>query len=1061
MRLLCAKTQTLHEFVGDAIPPYAALSHTWETDEITFQDITNGHSYRESKKGWAKVIKCCQQAVEDALEFVWIDTCCIDKSNSNELQEAINSMFKCHPGLNAEPQEKQSALQDYMRARWFTRGWTLQELLAPPSVRFFDSTWLEFGDKISLREQISEATGISQEVLVDSVIDIHRAMNSTSIAQRMSWASRRTTTKEEDMAYCLLGIFDANMPLLYGEGPKAFQRLQEEIMKRLDDQSILAWGFSLKDNTLWSVSTALARSPRDFHNCGGIASRGAAAPGDGFSISQRGLRLDLPVFGDFGNGDILYCILNCTMMTRGSKTATPRLLAVPLARCLSRTDGAKPKPDEYYRLFTHNRKPSKMKTAQDFPRLKLCDPCSRLLTEYRDEANPDPNSIRYHMWYEARGYEYCRTRRELERASVFGCVFCKAVAGRDHRYHRQQEDDSNASDDSEDETGLLFDERRPAWYPPLDEELGLSIRYQWVDNVLWIWSRSGIEWSGGDLSWAMYATPGDPAASVVHAQALLQDLESPESFAEARGWMDECLANHDECPAHLPTDLPTRLIEVSRLGDPESARLCETRGQKGHYCALSYCWGGDQVLKTLRERYDRYQKELPYDQLPQTIKDAFQVTRSMGLKYIWIDAFCIIQDSDEDKQAEMAKMMGIYQKTQFTISVASASAATQGFLQTDYHDPSIGAFYHPLRVKEDIMGSVIISEGSSSFASVSAHQQPINTRGWTLQEALLTPRLLIFTNMHMVWKCQTGYQPDFHATSRDSRERREEDSPWRFWSTLCGYLFTPLKELDELAGLETPQTGKAFNALGGTYTTWHYILNKYSTRQLTVESDRLPAISAIAQAFAAHFKTEYYAGLWGRFLVHDLMWENWLSNPNATKSGAPSWSWATMKGELHYDRGNTDYARAEVVSCKTTPVSDENPFGAVTGGELVIRGHVNKLWLIGGEPFARKLFDNKDKAIADVEFISDGGLEDWNGRRTAVLCLVLGDKPGSVMHRDYPSCCPNYVTRCPESTRCRMMVLVESLDREGCYERIGLAKAETYKKPCWWEKCEKMTVTVV
>lgn len=365
MRLLCAKTQTLHEFVGDAIPPYAALSHTWETDEITFQDITNGHSYRESKKGWAKVIKCCQQAVEDALEFVWIDTCCIDKSNSNELQEAINSMFKwyemsiecyvyisdfSHPGLNAEPQEKQSALQDYMRARWFTRGWTLQELLAPPSVRFFDSTWLEFGDKISLREQISEATGISQEVLVDSVIDIHRAMNSTSIAQRMSWASRRTTTKEEDMAYCLLGIFDANMPLLYGEGPKAFQRLQEEIMKRLDDQSILAWGFSLKDNTLWSVSTALARSPRDFHNCGGIASRGAAAPGDGFSISQRGLRLDLPVFGDFGNGDILYCILNCTMMTRGSKTATPRLLAVPLARCLSRTDGAKPKPDEYYRL---------------------------------------------------------------------------------------------------------------------------------------------------------------------------------------------------------------------------------------------------------------------------------------------------------------------------------------------------------------------------------------------------------------------------------------------------------------------------------------------------------------------------------------------------------------------------------------------------------------------------------------------------------------------------------------------------------------------------------------
>ncbi|EHK19258.1 uncharacterized protein TRIVIDRAFT_128433, partial [Trichoderma virens Gv29-8] len=357
---------------------------------------------------------------------------------------------------------------------------------------------------------------------------------------------------------------------------------------------------------------------------------------------------------------------------------------------------------------------------------------------------------------------------------------------------------------------------------------------------------------------------------------------SPESFAEARGWMDECLISHHECPAHLPADLPTRLIEVSRLGEPESARLCETGGQKGHYCALSYCWGGDQVLKTLRERYSQYQKELPYDQLPQTIKDAFQVTRSMGLRYIWIDAFCIIQDSNEDKQTEMAKMMGIYQKTQFTISAASALAATKGFLHTNYHDSSLGTFYHPLR--------------------------PINTRGWTLQEALLTPRLLIFTNMHMVWKCQSGYQPDFHATSRDANERRRgEDSPWR------------------------------------TYSTWHSILNKYTTRQLTEENDRLPAISAIAQAFAAHFKTEYHAGLWGRFLVHDLMWENWLSNPNATKTGAPSWSWATMKGELQYDGGNTDYARAEVVSCRTTPVSDKNPFGAVTGGDLVIRGHLNKL----------------------------------------------------------------------------------------------------------------------
>ena len=133
-----------------------------------------------------------------------------------------------------------------------------------------------------------------------------------------------------------------------------------------------------------------------------------------------------------------------------------------------------------------------MPIPADFPRLKLCEPCSRLFTDYED------GSIQFDMWYEEDGYDYTRIRQDLERAAVFGCVFCKAVASHDLNY---------TEDSSEHSTEICFNEPRPTWYPPLDEELKLQIRYNWVDNILDIGSRSGIEWSGGGSKWSIYTTP--------------------------------------------------------------------------------------------------------------------------------------------------------------------------------------------------------------------------------------------------------------------------------------------------------------------------------------------------------------------------------------------------------------------------------------------------------------------------------------------------------------------------------------------------------------------------
>ncbi|KAG6364315.1 hypothetical protein INS49_005915 [Diaporthe citri] len=254
MRLLNATTYRFHEYVGRDVPEYAVLSHIWGEGEVTFHDMRPEAPPEiwKAKSGWDKIEKCCLRALADSIQFVWVDTCCIDKSSSAELQEAINSMFRwyeesteCYAFMaDFEALPGDVEMRQLKSARWWTRGWTLQELLAPESVRFFDWQWREFGDKVSLRQQIAAVTGISEATLLGTVIGSRQALGRVSVAQRMSWAARRGTTRAEDTAYSLLGIFGVNMPLLYGEGgTAAFQRLQVEIMGSSPDQSLLAWGF--------------------------------------------------------------------------------------------------------------------------------------------------------------------------------------------------------------------------------------------------------------------------------------------------------------------------------------------------------------------------------------------------------------------------------------------------------------------------------------------------------------------------------------------------------------------------------------------------------------------------------------------------------------------------------------------------------------------------------------------------------------------------------------------------------------------------------------------------
>lgn len=247
MRLLHANDFTFHEFF-DEIPPYAILSHRWGDDEVTLKDMQK-RWFVPNKEGFKKIRYCANQALKDGFKYIWVDTCCILKTSSAELSEAINSMYRwyknselCYVYLADVRKDNWEA--EFRKSRWFTRGWTLQELLAPRKVYFYTVDWTYIGSKRkSMAPIIAEITGINQQYLNGSELE------RVSIAERMSWASRRNTSRLEDAAYCLLGIFNVNMPLLYGEGGKAFLRLQEEIMKHSEDRSLFAWVKSKEDGS--------------------------------------------------------------------------------------------------------------------------------------------------------------------------------------------------------------------------------------------------------------------------------------------------------------------------------------------------------------------------------------------------------------------------------------------------------------------------------------------------------------------------------------------------------------------------------------------------------------------------------------------------------------------------------------------------------------------------------------------------------------------------------------------------------------------------------------------
>ena len=327
----------------DEATEYAIFSHRWIAEEVDYKEMVNlAKMDREEKDeirergGYQKILQSCEQADKDGYKWLWVDTCCINKESSAELSEAINSMYRwyenanvCYAYLHDVPCPSFPTACDWESypdfrgwPEWFSRGWTLQELIAPSNVQFLNNNWQSIGDKRTLASTLADITGIPEHILTHGLCG-----NRPCVAQIMSWAANRTTTRVEDRAYSLMGLLEVNMPLLYGEGKNAFRRLQLEIIRVSNDQSIFAWSCMHDDKQTGNI---LADDLSFFRRCGEMVLMGhdefieflkenvpkeeLASIEDrlgSFPITNRGIQIWLPLQPYRGSRSRFYARLPC------------------------------------------------------------------------------------------------------------------------------------------------------------------------------------------------------------------------------------------------------------------------------------------------------------------------------------------------------------------------------------------------------------------------------------------------------------------------------------------------------------------------------------------------------------------------------------------------------------------------------------------------------------------------------------------------------------------------------------------------------------------------------
>jgi len=425
-------------------------------------------------------------------------------------------------------------------------------------------------------------------------------------------------------------------------------------------------------------------------------------------------------------------------------------------------------------------------------------------------------------------------------------------------------------------------------------------------------------------------------------------------------WFQECLDNHEACgkAAREGLDgnvtLPTRLVHVP-TAESENPRLVATSGQTGRYLALSYRWGTATITKTLKDNLDTHLKSIPASTLSKTFQDALIITRRLGFQYIWIDSLCIIQDSPLDWAREAMQMASIYTNAAMTISASVSDSADSGLFYSHTVD------YSPKLTLRSIGGTAVaeffLTTRSVPSFEADVEKGTLSNRGWCLQERLLSRRILHFGTNQLHWECLSG------VWSASSAKNLADDPSRTLNNRFLGASSLPLA-----IPKETPTL---FAELRQVYAhqphgTWYHMLRDYTSRSLTNSSDKLPALAGLAAAFAEKTKDVYLNGLWMHGLPEGLLWsspglgfndldsKSNLSAPNGHR--APTWSWASLDGEIEYPIGRLGYIDAELEGF-TAPTRAEE------GRVLHYEEHENRLF---SDPNQVLIMKGKLKSLSEL-----------------------------------------------------------------------------------------------